>query len=170
MILACVRVPLASVFAIAGLSKLVRLPEGAREGWNPFPRADVAWTLAYAAIGVVELFMALAMLFAPGPAVALLAASFVAVATAYGLISLRRTGSCGCFGSSHGSTSLALLIRNASMVASCLVLGIVDPRSPLVDPSGVPWVPMVTAVLLVGFALAAWGRGPAAKEWYRRSR
>jgi len=147
---AALRIAIATVFVFAALGKLIALPWSAEESWNPFPRLGKIWVeVIYPLVAVSELILAFAALLAPAPWVSAPVILFLLPATAYGAASVRRTGSCGCFGRSRGGPLRRLLVRNGAIAVSALeLLGVESAPGPAARIAWVPWVALLNAFLL----------------------
>lgn len=147
---AALRIAIATVFVFAALGKLIGLPWSAEESWNPFPRLGKIWVkVVYPLVPASELVLAFALLLAPAEWVSVPVILFLLPATAYGAASIRRVGSCGCFGQRNEGPLRRLLVRNGAMALSALALLAMESASgPAVRTSWVPWVPLLNALLL----------------------
>lgn len=114
------RLPVATVLALAGLGKPVGFARSAERLWIPGlrnPGAGARRGLLGAAIGV-ELGGALLLLAAPGALAAPVAGTLILVLTSYGLASVGKVGTCGCWGGapSRPTSRRALLGRNLTLL------------------------------------------------------
>ncbi|HWO69139.1 MAG TPA: MauE/DoxX family redox-associated membrane protein [Actinomycetota bacterium] len=151
---ALARALLATIFVLAGSAKLVGLPWSAEESWNPFGGARVAWAILYRLVSLFELALGVCMLLVPADIAAIATTGFLVPATIYGAMSVRRVGSCGCFGAHGGNQVRRLALRNGSVVLVALAL---PPIESMPGTGGqaawVPWIPLLNAALLGVFAL-----------------
>lgn len=156
-----IRVPVSTVLALAAIGKAIRFPASADGLWVPrIPGAApfVRQALLLTAV-VAELITSTAFLVAPGPAATAIALPLLGVLTAYGWVSLRRTGACGCWGSPSGATVRRhLVVRNLALAALVIAAypteGLAR-EDVLIDAAPVlGFLPLLTLVLLVATRMA----------------
>ena len=154
LVAATLRITLATIFVFAGLVKLVGLPWSAQDSWNPLGRAGVVWSTVYVVVSVLEFALGMSILLAPALPAAVAVPLFLVPATTYGAVSIRRVGSCGCFGERGGSRVQRLIVRNGAVALCALALAAIESRSGTeVHTTWVPWVPLLNAALLALLAM-----------------
>jgi methylamine utilization protein MauE len=117
------RVPAATTLMLLGLGKLARLPEGALAMWRPKWVGGWQFVIAVSVVALLEVATGIAVLVAHpnglGMSIAATTVALLVVLTAYGVTSVRRTGSCGCSGDrGRARTVRSLLVRNAFLAAT----------------------------------------------------
>lgn len=164
------RTMVAGAFAVSAFASLIGFGQHARTLWTPaIPtrmKRLVQYGLAGSALGA-EAMLAVFLVAAASYRVTVASLAVIAVLTTYGALSIRATGSCGCFGRSHATSLAVLLARNGS-----LALGLVPGFAvPDIQPTSVPMVLVLSMVipwlLTVAFsgviqALQTTGVGPRA--------
>jgi peroxiredoxin/uncharacterized membrane protein YphA (DoxX/SURF4 family) len=154
---------LAGVFALAGTAKLFDLSASRRAVIDfgiPAPAGQVLGNL----LPLVELAMALALVFHPTARWGALVALVLLLAFVAGIANALRQGKdvdCGCFGPVYSATASTLtLVRNAVLAALALVVVLEGP-APAIDG----WVADRSAAELVAIAIAIALAGVAALAW-----
>lgn len=113
--LVLVRLPVSTVLVSAGFLKLVRFSNSATIAWRPASVAVKYWIVLVAIASSFELMIGVAFLF--GSAMVDFATMlFVIVGSIYGLISISRTGSCGCTGDGHETSGTRYVLSNAILI------------------------------------------------------
>ena len=156
--LVVLRLPAATIIALAGIKKLATYPHSARGAWWP-GRRGIPSTVLLVASGI-ELVIAGVVLLGPAAVAIPTTVVSLGVLTVYGLLAIKNTGRCGCAGDDARSTPERLMRRNGALLAGAV--------------GGEVLAPTVSNALLhavgpiVGFSPAAVLIGMAAAESYRR--
>ncbi len=111
------RLPVASALVFAGLAKLVRYPDSAAGNWRPEAISSRFWKLIVLGMALLELALATVVMLGGQSLVILSTVGAMSVLTAYGIISTRRTGRCGCWGESVPIGARRLTARNGLLTA-----------------------------------------------------
>lgn len=117
------RLPAATVLALAALAKAIVYPRSADRLWVPAPGiAAVGGRRGLLGLAVVaEMGGALLLLVAPGAVVAPTVGALIVLLTGYGLASIAKAGTCGCW----GGVSLRSTSRRTLVARNLVLLGMV---------------------------------------------
>lgn len=117
------RVVVASVIVLFGLSKLTELHVGVGKHWRPSWVSARAMQRMVVLVSVLEIVLAFGLVFqAAGSAASLVVGGlFFALVTTYGAMGIRLNGDCGCSGIASEVALRGFLLRNISLFTALAV-------------------------------------------------
>lgn len=124
------RFALSTAMVLAGCLKLLTMPRSAALAWRP-NWLNPVWPSLFTFVACLDILLGIAVLLAPSQLVMMPFVAYLGGATIYGWWSIKKTGTCGCYGAdSPRSTARSFLLRNGALLLLALAILLVAGADP----------------------------------------